>query len=475
MSIDALIGDAWRREEFARSKPYPPPIVAIDDYSTDNCVCVQINREWIPFITGVLAILVNPNLWAHETWDYAPQEIIKLIEALMGASNSMSCGGQITNITFEGGSIIIHRGETTETVAGSDSIVTGIEATGTGWAFESGGQFTEVPNGNGCGNCDLYPDKPAYNDTGAARSCNIATNLVEYIMEKYQDSLDAAEAAVDTVAAADAILAIFPPAYLAWDATTDAVNEFFEATINIARALDTVGLREDMKEFLYCQLIANSHVMNEGIWDNFKNEFALIGDSIFLYLGAFKYGGIENQAAKASYGTASGCETFPCNPEGSYLDEFDGGFGVLTYQSTDVGIPNYYGSSGDDGVYAPEASHGIGGSVVTTVPDGFPNKRSISMFIDLGQEKSINEVSMWLKMNTSGKNYGANIALFDGSKTLVAHAVNATFSSHTTWTKRGATGTWAAVRYIRYGVVVDVTTPATAPTYMDDIFVKWNA
>lgn len=288
--------------------PYP------DNLTPDggNLVALAINEYWFSVLFGFAKDALQRYLWdvTDEQWE----EEVKPAILTMLALDTVMCDSLICDIKFEDGVLSVKRAGDWEPVENTESIVTAISPIAGGFEVQQGGEF--IPLTSDCADpCNSYSDMPAYEGSGNARSCNIATNLVEWIMEKYQDSLDLADAAVNTITAADAILAAVPPVYFAWDALTDAVDEFYEATISISRALDTVGLREDMKEFLYCQLVENDHIMSEAIWDAFKDEFALIGDSIWLYLGAFQWGAIDNEAHKASYGEASGCETFECGEE----------------------------------------------------------------------------------------------------------------------------------------------------------------
>lgn len=310
MSIDYTLGDNWRREQVARSKPYEPPSVAIDDFTEENCVCVRVNREWVPFLIGVLDVLTNPSLWIHEDYDYAPQEIIKLMLALAGTENDMTCLPPIEDILFQDGVLCIVRDGICTPIAGTESIVTGVQAVGTGWEVEQGGVFDEITGD--CGNCEEYPDMPAYDNSGSLRSCSIATNLIEWLFEKYNDAIDKLETVENTVVAVDLVSLLFPAAYLLWDAVNDAVDEIYEAGISAARAYDSVEKREEKTQVLYCLLIENGNVMTEGVWGDFKADFGLDEGVFRLWLESFKYGGVDDQAHKASYGLTSGCETFPC-------------------------------------------------------------------------------------------------------------------------------------------------------------------
>jgi len=387
VSIDASIDDSWRQEIVARSKRYPPPTVGIDDFSTDNCVCVKINREWVPFLTGVLDILTSPNLWEHETWDYAPQEIIKLIESLAGAETSMTCVNPVTNITFEGGTIVIHYAdETTSVVDGSETIVTGVQALGGGAIeVEQGGTFGQVTTA--CESCDPYQDKPTLDKSGLARSCAIANGLTEWWFDKLQDSLDQAEAAADTVAAIDSILGIFPPVYIVVDQIDDTWNEWVEAGIQIVRALDTVEEREAFHDALYCHLVANNNEFTEAIWQDFRDNYISTMPPLLVFYDWFNNGAIVDRAHRESYGDGAGCESINCG---------EGCFNVLmdfTVRGYDCVYPRdgsgCYGA--DD--WATFAS-GVGWKsvVLTAGGAGCGQFNRIQLVVDLGEQRDVTNI-----------------------------------------------------------------------------------
>lgn len=457
MSLDDyFLGDAWRREEIPRSKPYEPPTSPIDDFSTD-CVCVKINRAWVPFLTGVLDLLVNRSLWVHEDPDYAPQEIVKLIETLSGEVTTMTCDpNPIEDIIFEDGVLKICRNGVCVAIDGTEEIVTGVGAIGTGWEVEQGGAFTEVPNPAGCGDCDQYPDKPAYDKSGNLRSCAIATNLTEWIMEKYQDCLDAAEAVAATINAADAILLLFPPAYIFWDAANDAVNEWFEMGIAVSRALDTVGLREDMKEWLYCELVNNNHTMTEAIWNGFKDEFIIIGDSIYLYLGQFKYGAIENEAHKASYGEETGCETFDC--------------GICINTPLDFSINDFcsFPRVGQEGTTYPDAPYatyeaGVGWESVCLEKTGINGRQRLQVFVDLGAVVDITAIR-YVWESVGGSPTQETVATVSGSDPQNG-TFNTIYTGNNAAGEKSFTGTWST-RYLNFTLERQNTSaPCPAHTY----------
>lgn len=103
MSDEWRYQDEWRRNHPPRLKSYPPPDVAIFDYSEgQECVCLRINAKWIPFLTGVIAVLEEPVYWATDDPESALASIIELQTALHGASQLMNCQDPITSVEAVG-------------------------------------------------------------------------------------------------------------------------------------------------------------------------------------------------------------------------------------------------------------------------------------------------------------------------------------------------------------------------------------
>jgi len=307
---DYELNDDWRSNEAPRSKAYEPPASPIFD-PEGECVCLRINSKWTPFLTGVLDILTNPALWISEDEEYAPEQIRMLIGALMGEENDMTCLPPIEDILFVDGVLcIVREGECTP-ISGTERIVTDVNVIGGGaLEVEQGGEF--APLSADCETCNEFPDTPAYQGSGDARSCNIATNLTEWLMEKYNDALDTIEAVENTVVAMDLVSILFPPAYLLWDAVNDAVDEWYEAGISIARAVDTVELREEIAQKLYCLMNDDGHIMTESVWSDFKDWIIIDTPLVGAFVWMFEYGGINDQAHKSSYGESADCATFNC-------------------------------------------------------------------------------------------------------------------------------------------------------------------
>jgi len=315
--------DAFRRDLAPRLHNYPAPEVPIWDTSGD-CVCLRISEQWTAFIVGVLDVLLQESLWTGDP-EPAILSIQELMLALYGESELMNCdpSTQVTNITFEGGTIIVHYAdESTSVVEGSETIVTGVNAIGGGFEVEQGGEFTEV-NPDCPDPCNDYPDTPVYDKSGDQRSCNIATNLTEWFFDRMNDALDAAELANDVMKAVGSSLRYFPPAYLIYEAYVAVVFDWFDVGISAVRAGDTVEMRDQWKEALYCFIRDNGHVLDAAGWETFKTDyFPDVAGSYTSYVASLETDAVVSEAHKASYGEASGCETFNCSDEWCVIWDF---------------------------------------------------------------------------------------------------------------------------------------------------------
>jgi len=171
---------------------------------------------------------------------------------------------------------------------------------------------------------EYNPDAPTFED----RACAIAVGLIVWMMDKYNDTLDIIEAAADTVSAMDAIMSIFPPAYIIADQILDAINEAIEAGVNIARAYETVERREAMSEYLYCAMIDTGE-MTDVIWADFIAAFdnGDFGDltpgglAMQAYIKSFEVEAIKARSRIESYGEAN-CVAFDCGDGWTQIWDF---------------------------------------------------------------------------------------------------------------------------------------------------------
>ena len=191
-------------------------------------VWVCVNTEWWSRLVSRLYVLVREDAWQGDNEEQvrASQEI----EKLLAMANCEDCSDFITDIRVDPVS-----GQIEKKVGGA-----WIPANG------DGGDTTVLNTVNNVTD-NLYPPLPLDETLSARqRACNIATGMTNWILAKFDDSLDAIDAVADTIAAADAVLLLFPPLYLLSDQVSDMVNEVVEATTSAIRALMTVELTEEI-------------------------------------------------------------------------------------------------------------------------------------------------------------------------------------------------------------------------------------
>jgi len=306
--------------------------------------------------------------------------------------------------------------------------------------------------------------------------CTIADALTDWLFESFHDLLDGVDAAANTLAAIDAFLLIFAPAYIIADQITDAINEIITAGTSVIRAWDTVGLREDFKQILYCELSPTAPFITESRWEAYKDAIPGYPDAASVayrdFLDTITWKGIQDRASIVSYGDAN-CAMFDaCLSDTSYLDEFtDGMFGAQTSTAGAVGLADYY--PGGEGILVTDGGHNDPGALQSEAANApFAGKRSQTVVIDLGEEKTITKASFYHKQSNTGSALGLIISGYGENLALRSHVVNTSSTTDDDWRIREWTGTLANVRYVRYGMVVD--NPNGNPTLMDEIYVEWE-
>lgn len=205
-----------------------------------------------------------------------------------------------------------------------------------------------------CDESNLIPIMSYNPDTVTAEemACTVAVGMVTWLMEKYNDVLDAIEFATSVASAVDAILLIFPPAYLLADVITDAIFEVTNATVAACRAADTVEFREELGNWLYCEMIATNGELTSEIWDAFKQalndgDFGISPTNVALhsYFSTFDYDAINARARIESYGAPQNCAAFTCGDE--WLQEFDFTTGdTLGWEKRATSDPNFSAVNG---------------------------------------------------------------------------------------------------------------------------------
>lgn len=203
----------------------PAPQVGIFDSPT---VYVCVNTEWWSFILERVRVLVRPDAWLGDDAEKirASQEI----ENFLAMANCENCSEFVTDIRVDADT-----GQLQKKVGGLWTNANG-----------DGGDTTVINNIENI-NDILYPDPPSNTSiSNVQKACNVATGIVEYVLARFDDSLDLIDATFDAIAAADSILLLFPPLYIIGDQVTDLVNEIIEASTSAIRAAMTVQLTEDI-------------------------------------------------------------------------------------------------------------------------------------------------------------------------------------------------------------------------------------
>lgn len=232
--------------------------------------------------------------------------------------------------------------------------------------------------------CPPVLTSPQYNPDGTAeqRACNIAVNLINWIMEKFNDALDQVELYADTISSFDAILALVPPAYLVADLILDMLNEVVEAGLMNARAFDTETVRDDMKRYLYCEMLTTGELTQE-IWEGLiawanaeYNHFPSgTGWAVWDYWArAFNTDAILSRARIESYEDAD-CTEFGCGYTWEHTTTFDDG----TYKDWNV-----FG-----GRAMTPTTDGIESGILTTAPI---TRRQITLYNNMPYRDATTEL-----------------------------------------------------------------------------------
>lgn len=285
-------------------KGYLPP-QDINPLAT-RCVTFYIPDElwWLAAFWGQMSALADPFMW--EGTDSQRHEITQIWEGVLSSARANFDAGEC-EMTLEFrvvGGIVEFRPYPTA-----------------GW--------TSI--GEACPCAPPIP-QPQYNPdvtTTEELACNIAVGVIEWLMTKYNDTLDAISAAATTAAAFDAIFFIFPPAYIIADIILDAIHEIVSASLTVARAYDTVERREDMQQWLYCEMASTGEMTSE-IWSDFKQafidgEFGGISpgrSAMYPYLQSFEEDAILARARIESYGSGN-CVAFACGFDWEHTFDFE--------------------------------------------------------------------------------------------------------------------------------------------------------
>jgi hypothetical protein len=269
-------GEAWD----ASPLTFYPHVAPESEIEDAPAVYICVNSGWASFIMGRLRILTRDDSWLGD--DAERWRATQNIERLLNLMACEDCSEFVTDIRVdENGQLQTKKGGAW------------------GNANGEGGDTTVINNIDNI-NEQLYPDPaPDPGLSNEEMACNIATEMVDWLTGKFSDMLDLAEASIDSIAAADAILGIFPPLYLAADQTLDIANEIVEASINAMRAALTVTLREEMICLMQSAIDQDGRVTSANYPDTIDSlEDAISNNDPLVILNSFK-GTIEaiNQAA----------------------------------------------------------------------------------------------------------------------------------------------------------------------------------
>jgi hypothetical protein len=291
---------------FPQKKGVSVPAVDADQARPSVIFIACIEQWYYEALLGLASVLQEYGVW------YGDEEAIQ--DAVVAARDSYKdllgadCMGCLEfRVNSETGELEYRYGETGEWISTGSSVI--------GPTGEQG-----LP-----GETDViqYPGIDETKTSENAR-CATAMNFNEWLFEGFNDDIDEIESMADIGSAIDAILAIFPPAYLLADAIVDAINEVVEAGVNVCRAWDTTARREEWAEYVYCVLDEDGNLTTEA-WDEWVGSLPTGvspgNDAYVMYLGTLDSRAMVQRAQLSSYGeTQPICSTFLC---AEWSEEFD--------------------------------------------------------------------------------------------------------------------------------------------------------
>jgi hypothetical protein len=296
------------------------PIVPAGELRPSDAVCVSLERWFVATLLGFCSEIQKDVFWSG-----TDEEIALAVEDTKNQTNilaeAVNCTGlEMITVEIDPESTNCFR------------ILSGITPI-SDWICAPAGATGATGTGGADGICDtcgelFQPPAPNPDYGDSVRRCVTAWRLAEWLFEKFNDTLDYIEALADTVSAADAVIALFPPAYVLLDQIMDAINEVVEADINIIRAWDTVEQREIQAEKIFCALEENG-VLEASSWENYvdslePNPLVELGEATFrMYLEFLETAAIIQRAAISGYGsTEETCIAFECEEAWEYVFDF---------------------------------------------------------------------------------------------------------------------------------------------------------
>lgn len=299
--------------------PFPVlemPVPSAGIFDTPH-VTLRINGEWWSLVLDNLLNMTDEENWVgtDEEKYRATNEIMRFIVSQFQVLEDIRIQGVALQKTFDGETWI------DVGAVGVASISVNTSEAGSNASSEynsTTGELTlTIPRGDIGAQAAL--DEPTLNPdiTDNARVCAVATGLVTWLFEKYNDTIDQFEAVADTVSAMDTVIALFPPGYVVADLVLDALNELAEFGSSLSRTYDTVERREEHQEWFFCHLQTDG-ALSQSVWNDYIAYITEQGSNFsehlpyLAYIEFFKFDAARARAAKESYGEGN-CIDFSCN------------------------------------------------------------------------------------------------------------------------------------------------------------------
>lgn len=267
------------------TEPLPPPSAAPN---AGNIVCLEINRDWVPYILGALEVYRWEDAWQAQGSQL--RQVLGWVQDLLMllASASGVCMDGVTNISIDGCDLIVSYADgSTQTIDLTTCAVPGPQGPPgqSGADGLDGATGPQGPPGPAGGTTTIYhdyppptdPENPDRVDASDALRCGIAYSIANDIREKWQAAYDnvTANALVAVGSLAVAIVAILIPEPSSTAAGLAVIISFVSALRAIESAVErddfTDEIRNRIAEFIYCR-IGDDGVVADSIFDDLVAE-----------------------------------------------------------------------------------------------------------------------------------------------------------------------------------------------------------
>lgn len=249
----------------------------------------------------------------------------------------------------------------------------------------------------------------------ADNACAIAWGLTNWLFEKYQDTIDVAEAGLDLPSAIDAVFVLFPPAYIVIDQIDDAINEIVEFGVNAARAWDTVERREDLAEKIFCSMrykipMQFGEDTDEDIQDWITDQGEPANAPFNLFYNMLKFDALRERAGIESYGDGN-CVAFDDCDIPPLRVTFDAATNTVPYSAIQVFIGTDNGSNA---------------LMKTGAPNNGNSGHQIEFTADFGEPIAISSITLKARARSGGaavgtaRNFG--ISVFNGATQIYGNS-----------------------------------------------------